>query len=131
MCKHFPYLSLPNTNYASYENQTIGNEFGFFCHIIITQFNMSISEHSLEKSTRLPIIRPWLPLWAYGNKACTLYIDSFNCGYGLLGRKILPANIFRVRTGLFIRASNMPRDYISWYNSFEKTSERWWCTCRS
>ena len=41
MSTHFannePYLLL-NKNYASCENQTVGNEFGIFWHIIITQF---------------------------------------------------------------------------------------------
>ena len=35
--KNKPFLLL-NTNYASYENKTIGNEFGIVFSLIITQF---------------------------------------------------------------------------------------------
>ena len=43
MSTHFannePFLLL-NKKYGSYESQTIGNEFGMFCCIIITQFHI-------------------------------------------------------------------------------------------
>ena len=42
MSKHFvknKHFLLLNKNYAFYENQSIGNKFGIFCHIIITQFH--------------------------------------------------------------------------------------------
>ena len=40
MCKHFvkKHFLLVNKNYASYGNQIVGNEFGIFSCIIITQF---------------------------------------------------------------------------------------------
>ena len=47
MCKHFvkkQWYLLLNKNYASYENQTIGTEFGTFYHILITHYTTQPEE---------------------------------------------------------------------------------------
>ena len=64
--KHFTnnkLFWLLNDNYASYKNQTICNEFGIYCHFIITQYYNFTNTVNKNQSLTPAIIRPWQPLW--------------------------------------------------------------------
>ena len=65
---------LLNKNYASYENQTIGNECGIFSRIIITQFhnlniNANIGERPKINESQIAITVA-CPLWLSWSDYC-------------------------------------------------------------